>query len=84
MSPLSSNDSYTDDETASRAEAALRRALNTPPQPKHGKARESNSDEASHASATVLAPKPQSVRVEAQRQRRKRERAVPKQADGAV
>jgi hypothetical protein len=32
---------YTDTETARRADAALRRALNTPPQPKHGKGKES-------------------------------------------
>jgi hypothetical protein len=30
------------EETARRRDAALRRALNTPPQPKHGKKKESN------------------------------------------
>jgi hypothetical protein len=37
---------YPSDEIALRAEAALRRALNTPPQPKHGKVKESNAGRA--------------------------------------
>jgi hypothetical protein len=37
-----SEDTYSDEEAAQRRDAALRRALNTPPQPKHGKVRESN------------------------------------------
>jgi len=36
-----SDDTYSAEETARRADAALRRALNTPPQPKHGKGKES-------------------------------------------
>lgn len=32
---------FTEAETAKRRDAALRRALNTPPQPKHGKGQES-------------------------------------------
>jgi hypothetical protein len=39
--PKPSEDSYTSEETAQRRDAALRRALNTPPQPKHGKVKES-------------------------------------------
>ena len=36
------DDGRLDAETALRRDAALRRALGTPPQPKHGKGRESN------------------------------------------
>jgi hypothetical protein len=35
------SDSYSDDEIARRRDEALRRALSTPPQPKHGKVKES-------------------------------------------
>ena len=35
-------DAYSEEDTARRRDAALRRALNTPPQPKHGKIKESN------------------------------------------
>ena len=39
---MSKSDELSDEETARRRDAALRRALNTPPQPKHGKIKESN------------------------------------------
>jgi hypothetical protein len=48
MDQNSTSDAYTDKETAKRRDAALRRALNTPPQPKHGKVRESNPTKAGH------------------------------------
>ena len=44
-----SDSSLTEEETARRANAALRRALNTPPQPKHGKVKESKADQGAAA-----------------------------------
>jgi hypothetical protein len=42
---------YSDNEIAQRRDEALRRALNMPPQPKHGKVRESNPTKANRSPA---------------------------------
>jgi hypothetical protein len=43
-------DTYTDQETARRRDNALRRALSTPPQPKHRKTKESKAHQPAPAS----------------------------------
>jgi hypothetical protein len=42
MLDMMDKETHSPEETARRRDAALRRALNTPPQPKHGKVKESN------------------------------------------
>jgi hypothetical protein len=42
LADQTASDDFSPEETVRRRDAALRRALNTPPQPKHGKVKESN------------------------------------------
>jgi hypothetical protein len=48
---LASSEILPDEEIVRRRDEALRRALNTPPQPKHGKEKESNPAKPNPASA---------------------------------
>ena len=52
VSLLTPEDTYSDTQIAQRRDEALRRALNTPPQPKHGKVKESNRPKSDRSGAS--------------------------------